>query len=135
MNVSRLKIQLRRLFRIVSPVLVYAAIITATFFIADQRTRSAAIEASQVVPATKEVADASKPFFSLSTNRTYATSENARLWLDHRGVNSLDFRVYRVNDPQKFFAQLSDPHQMGEDEKDEVAPSVSRKPLYRVSSK
>src|SRR6185503_12093003 len=33
-----------------------------------------------------------------------------------------------VNDPQKFFAQLSNPHQMGEDEKEQVAPNASRKP-------
>jgi hypothetical protein len=111
-----------------SSILVYAAIIAAALFVADQHTRSAAIEASQPAPATEEISRADKPFFSLSTNRTYATSENARLWLDHRGVESLDFRVYRVNDPQKFFAQLSNPHQMGEDEQKEVAPNVSRKP-------
>ncbi len=132
MTVSRF--DLRRQFRILSSILVYAAIIAAALFVADQRTRSAVIENSQVVPATEETSPANKPFFSLSTNRTYATSENARLWLDHRGIESLDFRVYRVNDPQKFFAQLSNPHQMGEDEKDEVVPSVSHKPslLERV---
>src|SRR5689334_13071025 len=126
MNLSRFKL-LRR-FRSASQVLVYAAIIAAALFVADQRTRSAGIEASRSVPATEETRAADKPFFSLLTTRTYATSENARLWLDHRGVESLDFRVYRVNDPQKFFAQLSNPHQMGEDEKEQVAPSVSRKP-------
>ena len=128
MNVSSFPQPLRRAFRILSAVLTYAAIIAVALFLADRRVRSAAIEAKQPVPATKEVPADSKPFFALSTNRTYATSENARLWLDHRGVQSLDFRVYRVNDPQKFFSQLSNPHQMGEDEKAEVAQNVSRKP-------
>jgi alpha-2-macroglobulin len=114
--------------------LVYLAIIAAAFFVADKRIQSAAAEAPPSVPVTDDTPVDVKPFFSLSTNRTYGTSENARLWLDHRGVDSLDFRVYRVNDPQKFFSQLSNPHQMGEDEQEQVAPSVSRKPsvLERV---
>jgi uncharacterized protein YfaS (alpha-2-macroglobulin family) len=101
---------------------------------ADQRVRSAAVEASVYVPVADDTPVDVKPFFSLSSNRTYAASENARLWLDHRGVESLDFRVYRVNDPQKFFSQLSNPHRMGEDEQEEVAPNVTRKPslLERV---
>src|SRR5215218_4496413 len=99
MNVSRFNLQLSRRFRVLSPVLVYAAIIAAAFFVADQRIHSAAAEAPQVVPAIEAIPAENKPFFSLSTNRTYATTENARLWLDHRGIDSLDFRVYRVNDP------------------------------------
>jgi uncharacterized protein YfaS (alpha-2-macroglobulin family) len=134
MNVYRLDLQLRRRARILSPVLVYVAIIAAAFFIADWRIHSAAAGPPQFVPANDETPVDVKPFFSLSTNRTYATSESARLYLDHRGIESLDFRVYRVNDPQKFFSQLSDPHQMGEDEQEQVAPNVSREPsmLERV---
>lgn len=129
----RIDLQLRRRSRMLSPVLVYVAIVAAAFFIADWRTHSAA-QAPQVDSSIDEAPVETKPFFSLSTNRTYATSENARLWLDHRGVESLDFRVYRVNDPQKFFSHLSNPHQMGEDEQHVVAPNVSRKPsvLERV---
>jgi hypothetical protein len=134
MNVYRLNLQLRRRSGILSPVLVYVAIIAAAFFVADWRIHSAATEAPRFVPVTGETSVETKPFFSLATNRTYATSENARLWLDHRGIDSLDFRVYRVNDPQKFFSQLNNPHQMGEDEQEEVVPNVSRKPsvLERV---
>jgi len=124
-------LQLRRRL---SPVLVYAALIAAAFVVADWRIHRAAAEAPQSAPVTDEATVEAKPFFSLATNRTYATSENARLWLDHRGIESLDFRVYRVNDPQKFFSQLNNPHQMGEDEQEEVVPNVSRKPsvLERV---
>ncbi|HSE16636.1 MAG TPA: MG2 domain-containing protein [Pyrinomonadaceae bacterium] len=131
---KRFDLQLRRRFRVLSPVLIYAAIIGMALFMADQRVRSAAVEASLYVRVADDTPVDLKPFFSLSTNRTYATSENARLWVDHRGVESLDFRVYRVNDPQKFFSQLSNPHQMGEDEQEEVAPDVTRKPslLERV---
>ena len=49
MNVNRFALQLRRRTRILSPVLVYAAIIAAAFFVADQRIHSAAAEAQQFV--------------------------------------------------------------------------------------
>ncbi|HET9712418.1 MAG TPA: MG2 domain-containing protein [Pyrinomonadaceae bacterium] len=83
-------------------------------------------EAPAVAPAVETESD-TKPFFSLSSNRTFGTSEKPVLWLDHRGVSSLDFRVYRVNDPQRFFAQLSHPHQMGQDETEQVANNLSKR--------
>nr|MBA2647891.1 hypothetical protein [Pyrinomonadaceae bacterium] len=69
-----------------------------------------------------------KPFFSLSTGRTYASDDRARLWVDYRNVNELDFRVYRVNDPVEFFKGLDDPHRMGEDERRAVAAARRQKP-------
>src|SRR5215207_6867120 len=107
-----------------SAVLVYAAVITTTFAIANSRLRNAPAEAPEFNPAAKTTVE-SKPFFSLSTNRTFGTSENPRLWLDHQGLNTLDFRVYRVNDPARFFAQLSNPHQMGEDEQEQITTNLS----------
>lgn len=53
-----------------------------------------------------------KPFFSLTTNRTYGTTDRARVWINYRGLDSLDFRVYRLKDPQQFFRQLENPHQV-----------------------
>jgi alpha-2-macroglobulin len=120
--VSRLNLQSPRLFAI----LVYTSIIAATFAIANSRLRTASAEATQFIPAIETTVEF-KPFFSLSTNRTFGTSENARLWLDHRGLNTLDFRVYRVNDPARFFAQLSNPHQMGEDEQEQIVNHISRR--------
>jgi uncharacterized protein YfaS (alpha-2-macroglobulin family) len=61
-----------------------------------------------------------KPYFSLSTHRTFGTTESPRLWVDYQRVDHLDFRVYKIQEPAKFFAQLSNPHQMGEREKEEV---------------
>ncbi|HYE65723.1 MAG TPA: MG2 domain-containing protein, partial [Pyrinomonadaceae bacterium] len=69
-----------------------------------------------------------KPFFSLMTNRTYGTSDRTRVWVNYRGLDQLDFRVYRVKDPVKFFKQLANPHQVGQDEQGEVAASVKHKP-------
>ena len=71
-----------------------------------------------------------RPFFSLHTNRTYAPTDRARVWVNYRGVESLDFRVYKVKDPVKFFRGLDNPHQVGEDEEAEVGKSVERKPDF-----
>jgi alpha-2-macroglobulin len=71
-----------------------------------------------------------KPFFSVHTNRTYSTTDRARLWVNYRGVEALDFRVYKVKDPVKFFRQLDDPHQVGEDEQAEVGKSVEKQPTF-----
>jgi alpha-2-macroglobulin len=111
--------------RQLSSVLIYAAVIAAAFFFANSRLQRAAAEATQVTTITDTTPVQSGPFFSLSTTRTFGTSENPRLWLDYRNVDNLDFRVYRINDPQRFFAQLSDPHQMGKDEGEQVATNLS----------
>src|ERR671939_272550 len=71
-----------------------------------------------------------KPFFSLHTNRTYATTDRARVWVNYRGLDSLDFRVYKVKDPVKFFRQLDNPHQVGEDEEAEIGKTVEKKPTF-----
>jgi alpha-2-macroglobulin len=71
-----------------------------------------------------------KPFFSLHTSRTYATTDRARVFVNYRGVQELDFRVYRVKDPIEFFRRLDNPHQVGEDEAAEVGRMTERKPDF-----
>jgi uncharacterized protein YfaS (alpha-2-macroglobulin family) len=51
--------------------------------------------------------------FSLSTSRTFAPGESVKIQLFARNVPELEFRVYRVNDAQKFFAGLKDLHSFG----------------------
>src|ERR1035441_3759473 len=51
--------------------------------------------------------------FSLSTSRTFAPGESVKIQLFARNVPQLEFRVYRVRDPQKFFAGLKDLHSFG----------------------
>ena len=111
-------------------VLIYVVVIVAAIWIADARVGA---EKPEPLPALETI-DVNQPFFALSSNRTFGSSENARLWLDHRGLTNLDFRVYRVNDPQRFFAQLSDPHEMGEEEGEQIATTMSKRPslLERV---
>lgn len=63
-----------------------------------------------------DVARSNKPFFSLWTNRTFGTNESPLVWLEYRGLSSVDFRIYHINDPTQFFTQLNDPHQLGKEE-------------------
>src|SRR5436305_7590540 len=69
-----------------------------------------------------------KPFFSLHTNRTYATTDRPRVWVNYRGVESLDFRVYKVKDRGKFFRDLDNPHQVGKDEEDQADDQAKHHP-------
>ena len=117
----------------VSAFLVYLLVIVVAFSLADHRLRNAAEAAPFLAPVATTL-DTTQPYFSLSSNRTFGTTENPRLWLDYRGITSVDFRVYRVNDPARFFAQLSDPHQIGEEEEEQFAGTLTRKPslLERV---
>ncbi len=71
-----------------------------------------------------------KPFFSITTNRTYATTDRARVWVNYRGLDALDFRIYKLRDPVKFFADLRNPHQVGEEEEGEIAKAIERKPTF-----
>ena len=114
-------------------VLVYVSVIIPALWIADSWV---AAGKPQFLPELV-TASTNETFFALSSNRTFSSSENAKLWLDHRGVNNLDFRVYRVNDPQRFFAQLSDPHQMGKEESEQIATHISKTPslLERVTER
>jgi len=62
--------------------------------------------------AAAETKDAPRSF-SLSTTRTFAPGESVKIQLYAKNVPALEFRVYQVRDPQKFFAGLKDLHSFG----------------------
>ncbi len=64
------------------------------------------------VPARAADEDAPRSF-SLSTTRTFAPGESVKIQLNARNTPALEFRVYQVRDPQKFFAGLNDLHSFG----------------------
>ena len=122
-----------RTFRILTASLVYLVVIAAALGVATMRSRAKAPGTEEITyeePEPRRESASIKPFFSLSTHRTYGTSDNPRLWVDYQGVDHLDFRVYQVKDPRKFFTQLKDPHQMGEDEEEEVTSSLPRRKSF-----
>lgn len=49
-------------------------------------------------------------FFQLSSFRTFGSNERATINVSTASVRALRFRIYRVNDPEKFFRQLEDAH-------------------------
>src|SRR5204862_1231475 len=52
-------------------------------------------------------------YFALSSAKTFAAGERASIQLSATKLDALDFRVYRVSDPQRFFESLEDPHMFG----------------------
>ena len=126
-----------RSYRVLTASLIYLVAIAGALTVATLRSRAKA-KPTDTEGAYTELAKhpAGKPFFSLSTHRTYGASDNARLWVDYQGVDHLDFRVYQVRDPRKFFTGLKDPHKMGEDEQQEVTTTLPHRKslLERVRS-
>jgi hypothetical protein len=125
--------------RILTTVAVYAGALALVLGFVALRVKARYAYAASVAPDTQSSPyertpqppdPHAKPFFSLHTNRTYATKDRARLWVNYRGVEDLDFRVYKVKDPVKFFRGLDDPHQVGEDEEAEVGKAVEKKPTF-----
>ncbi|HEV3198406.1 MAG TPA: MG2 domain-containing protein [Bryobacteraceae bacterium] len=75
--------------------------------------------------------DEAEPYFSISSNRTFASNSRTAVELSAAHLDSLEFRIYRVHDPVKFFEQIEDPHQFGG-----RVPAPSREPtlLERIHS-
>ena len=93
-----------RSYRALTAAVIYLVAITAALTIATMRSRAkAAPDPEPEFEETTERAPATKPFFSLSTHRTYGSADTARIWVDYQAVDHLDFRVYQVKDPRKFF--------------------------------
>jgi uncharacterized protein YfaS (alpha-2-macroglobulin family) len=111
--------------------ITYIAVIAATIALATLRNQVRGAETAPGAVASPQPSPAVKPRFSLSTNRTYGANEKARVYVGYQGIDSLDFRVYQVKDPFRFFKQLNSPHQMGREDRNdvaEVAATVDRKP-------
>jgi len=54
-----------------------------------------------------------EPYFSISSSRTFPSNGKPTVEISALNVDSLEFRVYRVEDPLKFFQQIENPHQFG----------------------
>jgi uncharacterized protein YfaS (alpha-2-macroglobulin family) len=79
------------------------------------RIRPAFAAAALVAFALPTVAqfDEAETYFSLESDRTYGPGETPRIRLWGHGFDRLQFRVYRVNDPARFFSRLDNPHHFG----------------------
>src|SRR6266511_2435458 len=81
-----------RSYRVLTTSLIYLLAIAGALTIATLRSRAKLKREINTKPAYSETErrPSGKPFFSLSTHRTYGTSDNARLWVDYQGVDHLD---------------------------------------------
>ncbi|MGH9897328.1 MAG: hypothetical protein ACRD63_06055, partial [Pyrinomonadaceae bacterium] len=125
----------RTIKKTTATIIVYAVVVIAAFVIASLHLQGIAQNEPQPFIAQLNAQliaqpdpTLQKPYYSLSTNRSFATSDSARIWISYRNVDHLDFLVYRIKDPVSFFKRLSDPHQIGEEEKPGVASSYKRSP-------
>src|SRR5215469_5811628 len=57
--------------------------------------------------------DDTKPYFSLSSGKTYGPGDKPAIQMWSQNIDSLEFRVYRVKDPILFFQKLEDVHRLG----------------------
>ncbi len=110
-----------RLTRYIATAIIYLALVASVFGFNIIRSRAARNAAQPSQPEAPPTVRSTKPYFSLTTNRSYSPNESARLWASYQNIDYLDFRVYRVKDPNKFFKQLDDPHEMGEKEKEQIS--------------
>ncbi|MDP9268751.1 MAG: MG2 domain-containing protein [Acidobacteriota bacterium] len=67
------------------------------------------------------------PYFSLSSERTFLPGEKPTIRAYARDVDVLEFRVYHVNDPEKFFSQLKSVHNFGEARHTEEREQIEEK--------
>ena len=110
-----------RLRRYLATGIIYLALVVSVFGFNIIRSRTTPAGAALTAEPEKPAISSTRPYFSLTTNRTYSPNESTRLWASYQNIDYLDFRVYRVKDPNRFFKQLDDPHQMGEQEKEVIA--------------
>ncbi|HEX4489414.1 MAG TPA: MG2 domain-containing protein, partial [Terriglobales bacterium] len=54
-----------------------------------------------------------KVYFSVTTSKTFSPTEKPKIQLYAHDVDALEFRVYSLRDPLKFFQKLDDVHQFG----------------------
>jgi len=101
------------------PIAVYFSLLLLIFGFSFWRYQSQ----SPLAKPAEQNATNGEPYFSLNTNRTFAPGEQAQLWTSYQNISYLDFRVYRIKDANRFFKQLDNPHQIGDEEKAEVSRS------------
>lgn len=89
--------------------LIYLTVVIVAFSLGALLSRRHRKSVDETPLSASPPAAEAQPSFSLSTNRTYGTSERARVWISYQGINHLDFRVYRVNDPAKYAMRVQVP--------------------------
>ena len=64
-----------------------------------------------IAPAIAQ--DEERPYFSLSTSRTFGTHDHPAISLSAYNIDAVQLRVYRIKNPVEFYRKLEDPHSFG----------------------
>src|SRR5574337_372310 len=71
-----------------------------------------------LAPAHAQETPSTEPFFTVSSQQTFAPSQQPKIWIQFRQVDRLDFRIYRVKDAVAFFGKLKDAHSFGSEKRE-----------------
>jgi len=66
-----------------------------------------------LTPALAQEDGAREAFFSVNSNRSWAPGQNPAIDVWAQNQKLLEFRIYKVKDPVKFFSELRDTHSFG----------------------
>jgi uncharacterized protein YfaS (alpha-2-macroglobulin family) len=69
-------------------------------------------------PTLAQETPSTEPFFTVSSQQTFAPPQQPKIWIQFRQVDRLDFRIYRVKDPVAFFGKLKDAHSFGSEKRE-----------------
>jgi alpha-2-macroglobulin len=72
-----------------------------------------------------------EPYFGLNSNQTFAEGDSPTIGLWATNVRELAFRVYRIEDPIAFFANLEEPHRFGGQAPRPPAPRTAVESFHR----
>ncbi|HYS77631.1 MAG TPA: hypothetical protein VEO94_02245, partial [Candidatus Dormibacteraeota bacterium] len=78
-----------------------------------RRARPVLLAAALLLFTLSPIHTEDRPYFALSSDRTWAPGETPVVHLWGENIPALEFRVYRVNDPVMFFQTLQDVHSFG----------------------
>lgn len=90
-----------------------------------RRLRRLACALLFILAFTHRALAAPAPYFTLSANKTFAPTEKPKLHLYTRNVPELEFRIYHINDEQKFLANLSEMHSFAD-------PAINKGPAEQI---
>src|SRR5260370_231385 len=94
-----------------APILVSAYTSTIGRHMRSSRALLVALIPTSLLPTPAP--DDTKPYFSLSSGKTYSPGDKPAIQMWSQNIDSLEFRVYRVKDPILFFQKLEDVHRLG----------------------
>jgi uncharacterized protein YfaS (alpha-2-macroglobulin family) len=66
-----------------------------------------------VLPVLAQEGSDTESWFSLTSQKTFLPGEKPEIAVNAHNVKQLEFRVYRVNNPVKFFSQMQELHNFG----------------------